>query len=472
MTRPTGTRLRTRTAGLAAFSLAAALVVVPLAVDAAQAAAATPAPTSGPTSAATPAPTSTSAPTAAPTPAPTPAPTGSTQPGKVTGVTVTAATGTTITLEWTAVPGATAYRVSQLTGDVIGGVGTSAVTRYTITGLKQSTAYVFFVRAVGADGTLGPLSDPVDASTPVEIVRDTTPPSTPGTPVASAVTASGATLTWTESTDPGGTMAPFGVAGYDLYQLQGTVEAFVGSSTTTTYAVTGLAGSTSYAYVVRARDRTGNRSDASPAAAFTTLAGRPDKVTGVRQTSATGSTITLEWDAVPGDVTYQVEQLMGDAIAVVGSSAVTRYTVTGLWPMREYAFQVRAVGSAGDVGVASDVLRAFTLDDVMPPPASCKVAYSASSWGTGFTAGVRLTNTGTSPLTWSLGFTFANGQKVTQGWSATWTQTGSAVTATGMPWNATLAPGASTDIGFNGSHGGTNTAPTGFTVNGAPCTTG
>ena len=192
----------------------------------------------------------------------------------------------------------------------------------------------------------------------------------------------------------------------------------------------------------------------------------------MRQTGATGTTLTLAWDALPGDVSYQVEQILGDAIAIVGTTSVARYTVTGLWPMREYTFQVRAIGAAGDVGPASAPFVAHTLDDVMPPPASCRVAYAASSWGTGFTAGVRITNTGTSPLTWTLGFAFASGQRVTQGWSATWTQTGSAVTATGMPWNATLAPGASTDIGFNGSHSGTNPSPTAFAVNGAPCTVG
>jgi cellulase/cellobiase CelA1 len=95
-----------------------------------------------------------------------------------------------------------------------------------------------------------------------------------------------------------------------------------------------------------------------------------------------------------------------------------------------------------------------------------------NSWNVGFTGSVKVTNTGTTPLTWTLGFTFPSGQQVTQGWSATWTQTGSTVSAVGLGWNATLAPGASTDIGFNGSHTGTNTNPTAFTVNGQACTVG
>ncbi len=99
--------------------------------------------------------------------------------------------------------------------------------------------------------------------------------------------------------------------------------------------------------------------------------------------------------------------------------------------------------------------------------ASCAVKYSASSWSTGFSGSVRITNTGTAAMSaWTLKFSFANGQKITQGWSATWSQSGTEVTATNAAWNGALAAGGSTDIGFNGSHTGTNTNPTAFTVNG------
>ena len=55
---------------------------------------------------------------------------------------------------------------------------------------------------------------------------------------------------------------------------------------------------------------------------------------------------------------------------------------------------------------------------------------------------MKVTNTGTSALSaWSLGFSFANGQKVTQGWSADWSQSGTAVTAKNAAWNGTLGAG-------------------------------
>ena len=54
---------------------------------------------------------------------------------------------------------------------------------------------------------------------------DTTAPTTPGTPVASAVTATGLTLSWAASTDN------VGVTGYRVYREAGATDALVGSPT-------------------------------------------------------------------------------------------------------------------------------------------------------------------------------------------------------------------------------------------------
>ena len=59
---------------------------------------------------------------------------------------------------------------------------------------------------------------------------------------------------------------------------------------------------------------------------------------------------------------------------------------------------------------------------------------------------------------------------MTNGWSGVYSQTGAAVTVTNAAWNGTIPAGGSVDIGFNGSHTGTNARPTAFTVNGAACT--
>ena len=200
------------------------------------------------------------------------------------------------------------------------------------------------------------------------------PPTTPGTPVVSGITQTGATLTWTAATDDKG------VAGYDVLRVQNGTSTVVASSTTTSTALTGLTADTDYVFAVRAKDTAGQLSSAS-------------------------TTVTFR-----------------------------------------------------------------TLPTVTTPPGGCKVTYTANSWGSGFTANVTVTNTGSTAWTsWKLAFTFPGNQKVTQGWSATYSQSGSAVTVTNAAWNGSVPAGGSTSIGFNGSYSGTNSAPTGFTVNGAPC---
>jgi endoglucanase len=111
------------------------------------------------------------------------------------------------------------------------------------------------------------------------------------------------------------------------------------------------------------------------------------------------------------------------------------------------------------------------------PPASaaatgCSVTYTVQSqWSGGFTANVAITNLGAAVQGWTLTFDFPNtSQKVTQGWSATWTQSGTRVSATDMNWNGPLGTGASTSIGFAGSWSGANAVPTSFALNGTTCT--
>ena len=108
-----------------------------------------------------------------------------------------------------------------------------------------------------------------------------------------------------------------------------------------------------------------------------------------------------------------------------------------------------------------------------PPSAGCKVTYGVSDWGSGFTGTVTVANTGTTAWTaWNLGFAFPGNQKVGQGWSATWSQTGAQVTAASLSYNGALPPGGSTSAGFNGTYTGSNVAPAAFTVNGMTCTKG
>ncbi|GEK21707.1 endo-1,4-beta-xylanase [Cellulomonas xylanilytica] len=108
-----------------------------------------------------------------------------------------------------------------------------------------------------------------------------------------------------------------------------------------------------------------------------------------------------------------------------------------------------------------------------PPSAGCQVSYAVNQWNTGFTANVTVKNTSSSALNgWTLTFSFPSGQSVTQAWSSVTTQSGSAVTVKNAAWNGSIPANGSTQFGFNGSHGGTNTAPSSFSLNGTPCSVG
>ena len=128
-----------------------------------------------------------------------------------------------------------------------------------------------------------------------------------------------------------------------------------------------------------------------------------------------------------------------------------------------------AVAAAGVVAVAASV--GFATASARAASAGCAVTYSVTSqWPGGFGASITLTNLG-DPLTgWRLTWSFAAGQSVTQGWNATFTQSGTQVTATSMSYNGNLGTGAGTGLGFNGAWTGSNPVPASFAVNGVTCT--
>jgi endo-1,4-beta-D-glucanase Y len=117
-----------------------------------------------------------------------------------------------------------------------------------------------------------------------------------------------------------------------------------------------------------------------------------------------------------------------------------------------------------------------TATPVGPTPTTvtggaCQVTYTVSNqWNNGFTADVAIKNTGPAINSWTLTWTFANGQQITNGWNGIATQSGANVSFRNESWNGSLGSGASTSVGFQATHTGTNAKPTSFKLNGATCT--
>ncbi|MGP4115233.1 glycoside hydrolase family 48 protein [Streptomyces sp. 4N509B] len=100
----------------------------------------------------------------------------------------------------------------------------------------------------------------------------------------------------------------------------------------------------------------------------------------------------------------------------------------------------------------------------------CTVDYSANDWGSGFTANISINNEGDEAIQgWALTYDYSGNQRLAQGWSADWSQSGQTVTVRNVSWNATIAPGQTVSAGANFSYSGTNTTPTDFYLNGTLC---
>lgn len=105
------------------------------------------------------------------------------------------------------------------------------------------------------------------------------------------------------------------------------------------------------------------------------------------------------------------------------------------------------------------------------PAASCQIGYTvANQWQGGFQASITIANTGTTAINgWTLVFSFPGNQQLQSQWNANWSQQGAQVTAKDAGYNALIAAGSSTSIGFDASWSGSNTNPTAFTINGTAC---
>ena len=168
------------------------------------------------------------------------------------GLRVTVATTRTISLAWNAsTPGSlpvAGYDVLQ-GGSVAASVtGTTA----TVTGLSPNTTYSFTVVAKDTNGLASAPTAPVTARTnnPAD---DTQPPSAPGNLRATGSDSGSVSLAWNAATDNTGVVA------YDVYR-GGVLATTV---TGTTARIEGLSPSTSYVFLVRARDGYDNVSAAS-----------------------------------------------------------------------------------------------------------------------------------------------------------------------------------------------------------------
>ncbi|HEY3873645.1 MAG TPA: cellulose binding domain-containing protein [Actinocrinis sp.] len=123
------------------------------------------------------------------------------------------------------------------------------------------------------------------------------------------------------------------------------------------------------------------------------------------------------------------------------------------------------------IAIASGTVANAASSSAAAPSAACTVDYTVeSTWGTGFQARIVITNEGAALSTWELQYSYDGPATLAAGLGASWSQSGAAVTAARGRDDGALASGASTSVSAKFSIAGRSAAPTGFTLDGAPCT--
>jgi hypothetical protein len=169
--------------------------------------------------------------------------------------------------------------------------------------------------------------------------------------------------------------------------------------------------------------------------------------------SAAGQTLSYTASGLPAGLTINSSTgLISGTPTTAGTSTVT----------------VTATDTTGAAGSAT-----FTWAVSTTSGGTCRVVYATQSqWAGGFVANITISDTGTAAINgWTLAFTFPGDQKITNAWNGTVSQSGENVTITNASYNGTIAPGASTSAGFQGTWNTSDAAPASFTLNGTACTT-
>lgn len=313
-------------------------------------------------------------------------------------------------------------------------------------------------------------------------------PSAPSGLAATTSSSSVINLAWTADTAP----ANCTISGYNVYRS--TTSGFTPSAgneiasgvTATSYSSTGLTASTTYYYAIEAVDSEGTSAESSQASAKTSAASvscttLPSAPIGLTATAASSSAISLSWtaDTAPANCTisgYNVYSSTASGFTpsssnqVVSGATGTSYTNTGLTASTTYYYKIAAVDADG-ASTASSQASAETSSS--GSTSGCTVDYTISPQNSSaFGAAIKIINGSTALSSWTLTWSFANGQTISSFWNGVETQSGTSVTVKNESYNGTLAAGATlSGLGFNGTwNGSTNSIPTAISLNGTACT--
>lgn len=247
-----------------------------------------------------------------------------------TGLGTSNLSNTSVTLNWSAVSGATSYTIQFKTAaaSLWNTAGTSAGASFGLSNLTANTAYNWRVKASCSAYSVSANFTTTNSGAGAC--------NAPSTLITSQISASSATLTWS---------AVSGATSYTL-QFKTSLSQFwstAGTTATTTYSVGGLASSTSYDWRIKA-----NCSGYSATATFVTSSGGGSLQCDAPATlvnNSIGSTwAVISWSPSPGATSYtlQIKLANSSTYTTLGTVGSTQVTLSGMQPATSYNWRVKA----------------------------------------------------------------------------------------------------------------------------------
>jgi hypothetical protein len=195
----------------------------------------------------------------------------------------------------------------------------------------------------------------------------------------------------------------------------------------------------------------------------------------ITQGSSVTDTITVT-DVSPfaGSVTLSVSGLPSGVTAAFATNPTTGSSVLTLTASSTATTGTSNITITGTSGTlrASKVI-ALTVNPKTTGSA-CTIDYTITPQNsTSFGAAITIVNNSSAALSsWTLTWSFANGQTISSLWNGNEIQSGANVTVTSESYNGSIPAGGSlTGVGFNGTwNGATNAIPASFSLNGTVCT--
>ncbi len=267
----------------------------------------------------------------------------------------------TIKLSWSAVEGATRYRVYRKNSSGWKKIAEVTKATYTVKNVKYGTKYTFAVKAGKTSGGKTVWADAYKTYTVTGKIPATSK-------VTSTQSASAIKLTWT---------AVKGVDGYKVYQKTSSGWKALGNTTSTTYTINKLKAGTSYTFAVKAGKKVSGKvlwSGVYTTHTTVTKPAAPSKVTATQG----ADWIKLTWNASKGATAYRIYYKKGNDWVVAQKSITgTTYTFKGLKAGTKLTYAVKAYTKTAD----KTVWGGYTTYTAAVKPGNTNLKVTAASSG-------------------------------------------------------------------------------------------